>query len=140
MTRSDCSIQTYTAKSIVLVGPTKDFKDEITKLGGKFNNRLTNRETGEKFSAWIFPKTRQSDVEKWISSGEITKSEWSNDYSKPKSNVSDVNLKLILDRISTLEKEVKYLKSRLDDEEEIVIEDEEEEEEEDVAPVRRLLR
>jgi hypothetical protein len=56
----------YTEKSIVVKGDTKSHKDVLKSLGGKWNSKFTHKETGEKFGGWVFPKTKQDIVEKWL--------------------------------------------------------------------------
>jgi hypothetical protein len=60
-------VMVYTEKSVVLIGDTTDYKDELLNtLGGKWNSNLTNKSTGEKFGGWIFPTTKKNMLEKWI--------------------------------------------------------------------------
>ena len=58
----------YSERSIVLTGKeTKTHKDVLKELGGGYNRNLTNPETGEKFSGWVFPaKKRQSVISELI--------------------------------------------------------------------------
>jgi hypothetical protein len=50
-------------RSIVLTGSeTKTHKDFLKELGGGYNRNLTNPETGEKFSGWIFPVKKKQAV------------------------------------------------------------------------------
>lgn len=61
------SIQTYTDKSFVLTGEdTLLYKDDIKRLGGKWNARLTNKETKERFGAWLFWSDKRSEVQQWL--------------------------------------------------------------------------
>ena len=53
-------LQDYTEKSIVVIGETKDNKDGLIKLGGKFNAKL---KVGP---GWIFPKTEKERVLKFV--------------------------------------------------------------------------
>jgi hypothetical protein len=52
----------------VLTGKeTKTHKDLLHQLGGGYNRNLTDKETGEKFSGWVFPaKKRQSVISELI--------------------------------------------------------------------------
>ena len=59
---------TYTEKSIVVRGETRDYKEELKSLGGKWNAKLTNKSTQEQFGGWIFPTTKQEQVKKWLAS------------------------------------------------------------------------
>lgn len=51
----------YSEKAIAVIGDTKPIKDILSKLGGRFNFRLSCG------SGWIFPKTKLEDVRKAIS-------------------------------------------------------------------------
>jgi hypothetical protein len=59
---------TYTEKSIVVHGETRDHKEELKTLGGKWNAKLTDKSTQEQFGGWIFPTTKQEQVKKWLAS------------------------------------------------------------------------
>ena len=59
---------TYTEKSIVVRGETRDHKEELKTLGGKWNAKLTDKSTQEQFGGWIFPTTKQEQVKKWLAS------------------------------------------------------------------------
>lgn len=61
---NDISIEEYSNFSIVVRGETRKYKEDLKKLGGKYNGRLS----GE--PGWIFSKRQQSDVENFISNGE----------------------------------------------------------------------
>lgn len=58
--------QKYTEKSIVVRGETKEFKESLKSLGGKWNSKLTDKSTQETFGGWIFPLSKTSEVEKWM--------------------------------------------------------------------------
>ena len=51
----------YSEKAIAVVGETKAIKDDLKKLGGRFNYRL---KCG---AGWIFPKTKLEDVKTLLS-------------------------------------------------------------------------
>lgn len=55
----------YTEKSIVVCGDTKLHKDKLKAMGGKWNANFTNKKTGEKFGAWMFPKIKMDIVKNW---------------------------------------------------------------------------
>jgi hypothetical protein len=60
-------LKTYTEKSFVIIGEDMDnYKDEIKELGGKWNGRLTNKETGERFGAWLFWSDKRSEIQRWL--------------------------------------------------------------------------
>jgi len=55
----DVFVETYSAASIAVFGNTKSFRDQLKKLGGKYNPHLTWQ--GKKQPGWIFPiKTRRA--------------------------------------------------------------------------------
>lgn len=51
----------YSEKAIALFGDTKPIKDLLSAMGGKFNPRLTYKET--KKAGWIFSKTKREELE-----------------------------------------------------------------------------
>ena len=57
---------TYTEKSIVVRGETRDHKEELKNLGGKWNAKLTDKSTEEQFGGWIFPTSKHEKVKKWL--------------------------------------------------------------------------
>jgi hypothetical protein len=52
----DFEIVDYSDKSFAVVGDTKSIKDDLKRLGGRFNFRLSCG------AGWIFPKTKMDDV------------------------------------------------------------------------------
>ncbi|SED11388.1 hypothetical protein SAMN04489761_4317 [Tenacibaculum sp. MAR_2009_124] len=52
----DFQIIDYSEKAIAVIGDTKPIKDDLKKLGGRFNFRLSCG------AGWIFPKTKQEEV------------------------------------------------------------------------------
>lgn len=52
----------YSDKSIAIIGDTRQFKDELKKLGGKFNFRLSCG------AGWIFPKTKANELKSFFES------------------------------------------------------------------------
>ena len=59
----DISIEEYTDRSVVVRGETRQYKEDLKKLGGKYNSRLR----GE--PGWIFPKSKQNDIVKFMKEG-----------------------------------------------------------------------
>lgn len=51
----------YSEKVIVLRGDTKDYKEELKQLGGKYNTKLQDG------AGWIFPKISEDKVTEFIS-------------------------------------------------------------------------
>lgn len=58
----------YSGKAIAVVGDTRDIKDKLKELGGRFNPRLTCG------AGWIFSKKQQTEVEKLLQGGKVEKS------------------------------------------------------------------
>ena len=68
---STIRIEKYTDKSIVVRGETTEYKETLKSLGGKWNARLVDKQTEEKFGGWIFPLSKLKDVEKWMSNKSV---------------------------------------------------------------------
>lgn len=51
----------YSEKAVALFGDTKEIKEELKKIGGKFNRALTFE--GGKQAGWIFQKSKREKVE-----------------------------------------------------------------------------
>ena len=65
-------ILNYTEKSFVLFGEkTKEAKEQLKQLGGRFNPNLTHPETKEKLSAWVFSKKALESVQNFIKNGQV---------------------------------------------------------------------
>jgi len=47
-------IQEYSDKTFVVRGDTKPFKDILKNMGGKWNSRLSEKDSDDKFGAWLF--------------------------------------------------------------------------------------
>jgi hypothetical protein len=95
-------IEEYTPKSFVVRGETRECKDSLKAMGGKWNNGLTDKTTGEKFGAWIFWSDKLQEVKKWIKSGcdEVI-------YEKPSESLLDRLVRLER-RVAQLEKSAPY--------------------------------
>ena len=57
----EIAIENYSEKSFAVFGNTKTFKDELKKLGGKFNSNLKGK------AGWIFSNSNKTKVEEFIS-------------------------------------------------------------------------
>jgi hypothetical protein len=62
-------VEDYTAKSFVVRGDTQNYKDSIKAMGGKWNSRLTDKETGDKFGAWLFWSDKRKEIDRWVTKG-----------------------------------------------------------------------
>jgi hypothetical protein len=58
-------LEPYTDVSFVLRGDTKPYKEDIKRLGGKWGPKLKDG------PAWLFPKSKQDIVGKWLDTGII---------------------------------------------------------------------
>lgn len=58
--KSDYQIIDYSERAIALVGDTKAIKDELKKLGGRFNPRLSCG------AGWVFPRTKENELKKLL--------------------------------------------------------------------------
>ena len=63
------NIEDYTTKSFVVRGETREYKDTLKALGGKWNSRLTDKETGDKFGAWLFWSDKRKEIDNWLLNG-----------------------------------------------------------------------
>ena len=105
---SEIYIENYTGKSFVVLGDTRPHKENIKKLGGKWNNRLKDNKMG-----WIFPMSKRDSVEKYINTFKKTGNIPEIKASQSKtSNISQQDLENILNRLEKLECEVQNLKNK----------------------------
>jgi hypothetical protein len=129
---TEIHIQNYTEKSFVVLGDTKPHKDNIKKLGGKWNSRLRDNKMG-----WIFPMSKKESVEEYISdfhkTGEIKQIQGTT------GNFQRTDLSDILKRLERLEMEVKQLRMEKETSSKDDSKDESENDFEE-KPKRRLLR
>lgn len=147
---NDISVEDYTERSVVVRGETRTYKEDLKKLGGKYNGRLKGS------PGWIFPKTMEKDIKKFIKDGkrivseseikdsEIRTREWeskrSNEAVKKvgssgnytSSNASYQATDVILKRLDGIEKTLSLILKKLNQE------DSDSEEEEIIT--KRLLR
>lgn len=66
---TNITISNYSSNSIAVEGETKKYKEDLKKLGGKYNANLKNG------PGWIFPKTSEKDVTSFINGGKRLVSE-----------------------------------------------------------------
>ena len=59
----------YSEKAIALFGDSKHIKEELKKLGCKWNKFLTNPKTGKKQGGWISAKKHENEILKLINGG-----------------------------------------------------------------------
>lgn len=56
----------YTEKSFVVVGDTKDIKEQLKLFGGKWNMFLKHPETKEPLKGWVFSHKKLKDIEQLL--------------------------------------------------------------------------
>lgn len=126
---TEIHIENYTEKSFVVLGDTKPHKDNIKKLGGKWNSRLRDNKMG-----WIFPMSKKESVEEYIrdfqKTGEIKQIQGTGNFQR--TDLSD-----ILKRLERLEMEVKQLRM---EKEKHTNDDSKNNDDFEEKPKRRLLR
>ena len=61
-------IEEYSYKSFVVRGDTREYKESLKAMGGKWNSRLTDK-NGDKFGAWLFWTDKRKEVNSWFSKG-----------------------------------------------------------------------
>ena len=66
---SDMKVSDYSDKSIAVQGDTRKYKEDLKKLGGKYNFELKGG------PGWVFPKTREKEINDFISGGKRLVSE-----------------------------------------------------------------
>ena len=66
---TDITISDYNEKSIVVQGDTRKYKEDLKKLGGKYNGHLKNG------PGWIFPKSNDTNLHSFINGGKRLVSE-----------------------------------------------------------------
>ena len=127
---TEIHIENYTEKSFVVLGDTKPHKDNIKKLGGKWNSRLRDNKMG-----WIFPMSKKESVEEYISdfkkTGELKQIQGTS------GNFQRTDLSDILKRLERLEMEVKQLRM---EKEKHTNDDSKNNDDLEEKPKRRLLR
>jgi hypothetical protein len=70
MAALNVELQDYSEKSFVVRGEgTREHRESLKAMGGKWNSRLTDKATGEKFGAWLFWSDKRSEIEKWVDGG-----------------------------------------------------------------------
>jgi len=59
-------IEVYSDKSFVIRGDTTRYKEDIKSMGGKWNSRLKEKNSEDKFGAWLFWNDKRSEVDEWF--------------------------------------------------------------------------
>jgi len=61
----------YSPKAIVVVGDTKPIHGLLKNAGGKWNARLTDLRTGNKFGGWVYHHTRLASIQATLTANAI---------------------------------------------------------------------
>jgi hypothetical protein len=125
------NIEDYSEKSFVVLGETLPHKDNLKALGGKWNSRLRDGKKG-----WIYPMSRKSSVEEYISTGKVNPVFSSNSLKEEVDKLYK-QYQLASQEIAELKKRV----SKLEKKSHVVEEgDDKSDDEEPPRPHRRLIR
>lgn len=147
MSKSGIEVEDYSEKSFVVRGDTQQYKDDLKAFGGKWNSRLTDRNTGEHFGAWIYPMSKKNQLLSWVSGAKPERE-------APKFRPAFENTVTAesFTCSSTFEKyvtsELKKINTKLDRNQELLlklvkslsVEEEDESSEDEVAPTKRLMK
>lgn len=117
------SIVNYSEKAIAVFGNTKEIKDHLLSIGGKFNPSLKQNE--ERVAGWIFPSSKRDEVKKIItaySQGslepvKIEKEPYVKKKEQTESPSFDISKEMylaLISRIECLEAEIKICKKVID--------------------------
>lgn len=49
----------YSDRAVIVIGDTKNIKDKLKSMGGRFNKFLKHPETGDRVVGWVFPKSKK---------------------------------------------------------------------------------
>lgn len=131
-------IEKYTDKSFIVKGDTTKFKENIKNMGGKWNSRLTDKNTGEKFGAWLFWLDKYDEIQNWINNGFQEVEQKKTDY-KQEYNYQH-KISILENRVSKLEKILETLINKQEDKQEDKQDIEDSDEENYKVPRRRLLK
>lgn len=101
-------IEDYSDKSFVVRGETKEYKESLKIMGGKWNGRLTDKTNGDKFGAWLFWSDKRKDLDKWFLSG-CPRLDTDGLNGKSVSNTYNTSSKQISNSTLCLEEKVDYL-------------------------------
>lgn len=102
-------IEDYTSKSFVVRGETREIKDSLKALGGKWNSSLTDKETGDKFGAWLFWSDKRKEVDSWVKKGCPRFDTTNITTNVSNSRVSNTDTKSLEEKIDSLTKMVEQL-------------------------------
>jgi hypothetical protein len=108
---SSVFIEEYSPKSFVVRGDTREHKESLKSLGGKWNSGLTDKKSGDKFGAWLFWNEKQQEIKSWIAKGcksveksetEVFKPKEINTFEKESSKNLEVKVDILLKMMEAL--------------------------------------
>ena len=101
-------IEDYSAKSFVVRGETRECKESLKALGGKWNSSLTDKETGDKFGAWLFWSDKRKELDAWLDKGcsEVESTHGTKEPTRAISNSGDRQIIARLERMEEMMEEM----------------------------------
>lgn len=115
----------YSEKACAVFGNTRDFKDDLKQLGGKFNMNLIKRdaimsdngrdcigESQKTEPGWIFPMQSYDKIKTYIETGNLDLKQ--QNMENTSITITRFAFDKLIDRISSLENEIKLLKQKFD--------------------------
>ena len=137
---SGITLEPYSEKSFVLRGDTRPYKEYIKKLGGKWAPKLQDG------AGWLFPKTKQDTVSKWIDTGEIDDDDIKYQSEKSRNGTLEEHINYLTLKVTSIEKSINIILAKIEnmekvkhDDAKVVDEsDESDESEQEIVPVRLL--
>ena len=103
--------ENYSEKSFAVFGNTKTFKDELKKLGGKFNSNLKGK------AGWIFSNSNKTKVEEFISGCSDTKKEMLDEHDNNQINLLSTLQTIIYDNEIVDSDKIERIKLMIDSKE-----------------------
>jgi hypothetical protein len=83
------NIEDYTEKSFVVFGETKNHKETMKEMGGKYNSNL---KVGP---GWVFSKSNKEKVEEWLNSVSISKPTKIDDFFSTNKMINEFSSKIV---------------------------------------------
>ena len=151
---TNITVTDYSNNSVVVEGETIKYKEDLKKLGGKYNAKLKNG------PGWIFPKSSEKEIISFINGGRRLVSEeeeqTANEISKQKSKewkekqtikspILDQKTDCVLTELKNIMTELMFIKKSLnlimtDNQKKKVNQHSDDEEDCDIVSQKRLLR
>ena len=124
------ALETYSDKSFIVKGDTKQYKESLTAMGGKWCANLKDKERpGYSFGAWIFWSAKKPEIQAWINGLKSIDGGVGVGV-----GVGVARVETIVERVARLELQVAILMEKLN------MKDEKADDEDEVVPTRRLLK